>query len=461
MWGVEITRVHCDARYRDRRLANSLIRFPAIKSDADLTAIGDALKDERVLCWWNSNSGHWEAITGSDGATEAPPAAGGGQMEFVRVCGTTSNSCCLVEGVRLHVDPGETETFCAPNICIVPVWLWCYQGVEPNSEDVPIAEEKKCQFGRLIKPDHDCSGDIRDVYGIDCGGCAHRCPEEEVKVTVLTPVCCLDTEITFMAKCVLVDPMRPGTTGNGWWGEFEIVGDYPMIAYPLTVVPDPENGVPDTIFVVIGCETGNLCETDLYYIDPGVLGVDYSQFEGAFELPPGDPIVGLPVVITETIDEVTCALYCTRTYRYGVYFSCTAEGQLVDGKIYRLKPTSMADPTGVLDHCTIPPTQVPIPADSINGAGDDITFEGRGCEAMDLGDIDQNLSTAWSCEVELLGGAPPGTTISAEPFLAETFGGCRGWQGSGPSIPMCVPECEDEFITLRFDWSGTDECKEQ
>lgn len=464
MWGIEIYRYNCGVRYEDKELRYSLIRFPAIKSDADLAAIGTDLKNERVLCWWNSNSGHWEAITGEGGTTEVPPQAISCCMEFVQVCDDTPNDCCLMDGIRIHLDATETETFCAPNICFIPVWIWVWQGgLEPGvSFGLP---PDYCDFGQLIKAAHTCAGETtptRDVYAISVGQCKKFCPGEEVEVTIQTPVECITGEHKFTAKCVMEDPIRLNGE-RGWWGEFELTGSYPQIGIPIDVEPFLVNGnAVDVIYVVVGCQATNLCESDKYYVD---LGAGYEPYAGTFETTTNPAtVIADPVPIT---DAEGCVLQCSRTFRYGVYFRCDPlTGGLLDGKIYRLHRGSMAS-AGTTDPCTVPATTVPLPTDSINGTGDDISFSPRGCLPFQDGDIDWNLSTSGeSCDINLLNAVPPAVLAGGAPFLYETFGGCLSWQRLIEiNINEPIPACEDlpatEFITMRFDWTGTDQCKEQ
>jgi hypothetical protein len=458
MWGIEIYRYNCGVKYEDKELRYSLIRFPAIKSDADLAVIGTDLKNERVLCWWNSNSGHWEAITGEGGATEAPPAAISCCMEFVQVCDDTPNDCCLMDGIRIHLDATETENFCKPAICFIPIWIWVWQGgLEPGvSFGLP---PDHCDWGQLVKAAHTCTGETnptREVFAISFGPCHKMCPGEEVEVTIVTPVECIAGEHKFTAKCVLQDPIA--LDGEpGWWGEFTLDGSYPVIGIPIDV---EEVELENTVYVVVGCQADLLCQTDQYYVD---LGAGYVPYGGTFTPTTNPPTTGTPVAI---VDAEGCVLQCSRTYRYGVYFRCDPlTGGLHAGKIYRLHSGGMAQPP-TTDDCTIPPTTVPLPTDAIGG-GDDVTFDPRGCEPFQVGTIDWDLSTSGeTCDIELIGSIPPMSLAGGAPFLYETFGGCLSWQrllliSPGQPIPACADLPLTEFIEFQFDWSGADECKEQ
>jgi hypothetical protein len=459
MWAVELTRYNCDLRYTSLNYGYDCIRFPAVKSDADLDAIGTDLKDERVLCWWNSNSGHWEAITGEGGEGEAPPQAISCCMEFVQVCSNTVNDCCLLDGIRVDIDAENTENFCNPAKCFIPIWIWVWQGGMIPGEDVDLPPDH-CDWGQLVKASHTCAGEdnaTRDVFAISFGSCKKQCPGEEVEVSIMTPVECISGEHKFTAKCVLQDPIA--LDGQpGWWGEFTMAGNYPVIGIPIDV---EEEELENTVYVVVGCQATNLCETDKYYVD---LGAGYVPYAGTFTPTTNPPTIPSdPVPIT---DELGCVLQCSRTFRYGVYFRCDPlTGGLLAGKIYRLHHGSMAS-AGTTDACMTPPTNVPLPTDLIGG-GDDIAFDPRDCEPFQFGDIDWDVSTSGeSCDVALLNSLPPMNLPGGAPFRYETFGGCRSWQNlleitAGNPIPTCVDPPETEFITFKFDWSGTDECKEQ
>lgn len=174
MWAIEQTRYNCQVVYRDRNQRYELLRFPSISaSGTTLTTIGNAFKDNRVLCWFNPNSGHWETEASGTTPTSTPPPPGTANVTFVSIDRTTggANQCdfqqynadCLWPGYKLVVD-AEAD-LCSTTTEYSngdPVWVVGIEGcIKIHKLDL-----REKYLALKIADALDVEGDIRELWGI-------------------------------------------------------------------------------------------------------------------------------------------------------------------------------------------------------------------------------------------------------------------------------------------------------
>lgn len=220
MWAIEVTRYNCKVAYQDRRDRYSLIRFPAIPdSGVNLTTIGNALKDERVLCWWNSNSGHWETESVGNTSTPQEPTPGADNVTFVSIDTTTggTNQCdlqkrndeCLWPGYKVNVDSGGD--FCSlttPYSNGDPIWVVSIEGciglhrLELRDRHVAIK----------IADSLDIDGDIRELWGI-------RPPFDHPMEWIRVAESVADTWSTVDENCIYHGARRDGADDEKKWAK--------------------------------------------------------------------------------------------------------------------------------------------------------------------------------------------------------------------------------------------------
>jgi len=397
------------------------------------------------------------------------PCGFSGEVEYIRVCNTDTNSCCLWDGVIKRLDAERTDNFCAPEYCFKPIWIWDFV-TAPNGEGVTFPmpcppSYQWCGYGMLLKRGHDCNGDIRDVYAVMRDSCCECfCPGTTVKVTI--PAFDCQPELVFNATCVTKNPMEPEIE-PGWWGEFEYTGEYPLIGRVVNIDPlfpliiGGEN--IDSVYVVLGCNTRNLtgdnltfadfCRIDRTFYNP----VDSDEFVEYF----GDftsigTVSGPDVPI---LDSEGHLIFCSRKEQYGLFFKCS-QGNTFGATLYHLSPEG--DRTLNIDACT-GTLQVPGEGEHIGDAnGSDDSASGC-CDFQDASTHDTVFGGSYSCDSVLSKDTNNLVFNGWNPWQYHVLGGCRAtiaahFPALAPYIPAVDPG--ETIVTFDIDWSGTDECKE-
>lgn len=396
-----------------------------------------------------------------------------GEVEFVKMCDEIANECCLYDALIWRVKE-ETTDFCNPDICIKPIWLYCYQGVK-EGEEWPIAieggAEQWCGMATFIKADHTCGEDTRDVYGVDCGDCSCPCPDDltcETASVIIPANACLG-EISFVAHCVTNNPVAPNSPATqGWWGEFSIEGYYPMVALSVKVDAFTFMGEEiDLVYVVIGCNGHNdasdlteICEATLTYVN---INGDYVEYTGNFTLAATPDWAATYTLIIQD----GCLLYCQRTFHYGMFLQCSA-GAFTGTAIYHLFPEGSIN--RVAEGCTTAldavcdPIEVPDEGEFFEDA-ESITTVGQApcCVTRTTMQItDYYFGYAYSCDVTVTKDlALP--THTADPMAYHVFGGCKtiisGLPG-GADLDPCTAGANNVPISFYVNWGARkiDDC---
>lgn len=388
-----------------------------------------------------------------------------GETEFVKMCDEIANECCLYDALIWRVKE-ETTDFCNPDICIKPIWLYCYQGVKEGDEwPIPIVggADQWCGMATFIKADHACGEDTRDVYGVDCGDCSCPCPDPllfETASVIIPANACLG-EISFIANCVADNPMANNTPATpGWWGEFSIEGYYPMVALNVTVEDFTFMGETiDNVFVVIGCNGHNdavdlteICEATLTYVE---IDGEYVEYTGNFTLtdPPSWAGTYTPIV------QDGCLLYCQRTFHYGMFLECSS-GAFTGTAIYHLFPEgSITRIAGGCDAIDTPSEgEFFDDSQSITAVGQAPCCVTR----TTMQTSDYYFGYSYSCEVTITKDlALP--THTAGPMTYHVFGGCKtiisGLPG-GADLDPCIAGASNDAITFYVNWGARkiDDC---
>lgn len=379
-----------------------------------------------------------------------------GEMEFVKLCAEEANVCCLWDAIIWRVKD-TTESFCAPEICIKSIWLYCYQGVKAGDifplgtgADEDLADEGTtshwCGMAKLVKQNHACALGTRDVYAVDCGDCTCECPEEVAYVVIPGNDCF--SEISFGVSCVLADPITGTTPSLGqtyYWGEFSVTGYYPLVGQILSVDEFSFNGENHTeVIVVIGCngtqdpaDLTALCRATKTY----VLMSDgtFVEYTGTFTHDPaGTPVWSGEIFIT---DADGCQLFCQRTYNYGMLLMCSG-ASFTGNVIYHLWPEGSI--TRSEDACS--EVEVPGTGQYFHD-GDSITrvTQAACCVPKTEMKFDSLFGYSYSCNIDITKDATGlGLTKSDDPMKYHVFAGCidqlaHAYGGAPTSMPICDP----------------------
>lgn len=158
------------------------------------------------------------------------------------------------------------------------------------------------------------------------------------------PFDCQPTTLVTL-NSVSQDPIA-GDDQAGWWGEFSYTGYYPVIAKQVPVIPFnweemSETGI-DLVYVVIGCNNtsysslADLCTASKVYVQ--LSSGEFVEYTGAYTV---SSYSFIDYAITDAFD---CQIFCSRTFKYGMYVRCTSgfggQGNLLGGLLYHLYPES-------------------------------------------------------------------------------------------------------------------------
>lgn len=403
------------------------------------------------------------------------PCGFSGEMEYVMVCECEANSCCLWSAVIKRPDPYRTTDFCVPDWCYVPIWLWDYQGVSAG-DPFPLspcnATNKWCGFAKLVKRGHDCNGIIRDVYAFYRDNiCECPCPGKTLDVTI-EAFDCIEEDIVFEATCVTKNPMVD-TAGSGWWGEFEIEGEYPMIGLGLSIEPfSTPDGDVTHIYVVLGCNNTSYSATEDYcriqrafYMRSeanAMLPDEFVEVFGSFtaiQPPVWDPAP------TPIVDEFDCQMFCSRPAKYGMFIQCVG-GKIIGAVVYHLFPEGSIN--RIEDDCA--GLMVPSEHEFFNDQNS-LTMINQSdcCEFNAVGETDTIFGNSDAiegggvlCPAPVVEQESSGTlTKQFNPVQYHVLGGCRDTiaQLHGATFPsICGDTAGTAVATVHFSWGGQPAC---
>lgn len=403
-----------------------------------------------------------------------PKGSAMGDMEFVAVCDDTFNSECVISG-KINRVLSSTPSFCPPLrlMCEEFVWLTC-MNYAPQADDPWPLQKTWCNWGKLVKKDFDVSGDVRDVYGVDCGDCGCFCfnEGEVVMARFQTDQCSSLDGLEFELRCISRDPINTGTVPGPdqvyFWGEFTYQGVYPKLglSFPLESGQEINHGgnLVDSVIIVPGCGNND---------DPcGILEVfyewngDFFPVSGNIHLDPGGSIGAewIPV-----LNAQGCIDYCDRSYRYGVRILCTGvrdiDNILVNGSpgpavIYHLLQGSAAS-AGVIDPCD--DVLVPTPGDEIEDPGTAGSVSNCCFKTYDM-NVGLTFGNTYTCNLTLPSDQNS-VSFSINPMLWHVLG-CRefykrahGETALKDSVLYKTVDCETTTILagntkLFLSWNG-------
>lgn len=442
-----------------------------------------ALSGERYLAVWDEQEQKYVFILPTKNCCRTS-----GEIEWLHVCNETelANACCLWgDAIIKRIDEDLTTDFCHPVFCSKPVWYWCFQGVEEGEETplkADVVGEYWCGLAKRVKQDHDCGGDIRDVYAVDCRECECACPGGKVWVTVHA-FDCVD-EFTTIASCVTNNPMLvsgdPGYGTDGWWAEFSLSGYYPLMGVDVSISPainvTPAGGgaaeSKTEVYVVVGCPSGTITNAeDLCSLNRVFVLMNSGSFQeitGTGWQSVDPPVIGSIRPLTIRVGDDDCIQWCTRTYYYGMFFECNL-GVISGAIMYHLFPP--ADYTYGTDSCVDASVPQPVSSEYYYGDKQTMAVTNGGCcdYAAEL-TLDTLFGNSGICSTESVADdtRTPEVSLSPNPLEFHAFGGCKStiFQTYNAELTALGEQlCGDDVdgagtltVDITISWSGTDEC---
>jgi hypothetical protein len=330
----------------------------------------------------------------------------------------------------------SVDTVCIPEFCYEKVWYDCYQN---RTEEGAAGQQDAdwCGLAVLWNTAFDCEGDIRPLYGIDCGDCIPcRCPDpEEVLTAILRtddqPCQSAIDELELILNPVSANPVDPIGSTAGWWAEWTLVGSYPKVGNRLPVDPFTYSGEEFTDVFIVPVGDG-VAECDIeVWLEFG--DGHWEQYTGGFT--PTGPLESFEAEVQAGAEEDFCTIFYERSYRYGMFMSCEDGEGIASNKIYHLHFEGTPLVTGLQftfdNGLKVPTSNMIIP----DGPMSSLEIEDECCEDFYLWDVDiTGGDTSPDCTSGLFSGA-------WNNMKWHVFGGCQCWiyDTYGTGVPQALP----------------------